>query len=77
MNIYQGEGTSPGKLILIKPMTRLNSDFFQIAISLLPYVAIFSGQLYFQSNYFDTTITFLEQLFLQRICFIWRAPFLG
>ena len=60
MNIYQGEGTSPGKLILIKPNDSFKFGFFQIAISLLPYVAIFSGQLYFQSNYFDTTITFLE-----------------
>ena len=39
-------------------MTRLNSGFFQIAISLLPYVAIFSGQLYFQSNYSTQQLLF-------------------
>ena len=45
-------------------------SFFQIAISLLAYVATFSGQLYFgrsyfftlfQSNYFGTTVTFFGQ----------------
>ena len=49
--------------------------FFQIVISLLTYVAILSGQVYFrrsyfftlsQSDYFDTTVHFPEQLFLQR-----------
>ena len=47
-------------------------------ISLLTYVVTFSGQLYFgrsyfftlfQSNYFDTTVTFSVQLFLQNSCF--------
>ena len=54
-------------------------SFFQIATSLLAYVATFSGQLYFgrsyfftlfQRNYFDITVTFLEQLFLQNSCFL-------
>ena len=49
-----------------------------MAISLIAYVATFSVQLQFQrryfitllqSNYFDTTFTFLEHLFLQRSCF--------
>ena len=53
---------------------------FQIATSLLAYVATFSGQLYFersyfftlfQSNYFDTTVTFSVQLFLQNSCFLY------
>ena len=52
--------------------------FFQIAISVLAYLATFSEQLYFgksyfftlfQSNYSDTTVTFSEQLFLQNSCF--------
>ena len=52
-------------------------SFFEKAISLLAYVATFSGQLYFgrsyfftlfQSNYFDTTVTFSGQLFLQNSC---------
>ena len=47
-------------------------------ISLLLYVATFSEQFYFwrsyfftlfQSNYFDTTVTFSEQGFLQSSCF--------
>ena len=53
-----------------------------MAIFLLAYVATLSGQLYywksyfftlFQSHYFDTTVTFLEQLFLQSSCFFWGA----
>ena len=49
-----------------------------MAISLLACVAIFSTQLYFwrscsftlfQSDYFDTSVTFLEQLFFQSSCF--------
>ena len=49
-----------------------------MAVSLLAYVATLLGQLYFwrsdfytplQSNYLDTTVTFLEQLFLQSSCF--------
>ena len=55
-----------------------------MAISLPPYVATFSGQFYFwrsyfilfQSNYFDTTVTFSDQLFLQGSCFFfWGALF--
>ena len=55
-----------------------------MAIFLLAYVATLSGQLYywksyfftlFQSHYFDTTVTFLEQLFLQGSCFFWGASF--
>ena len=70
MNTYKGEGTSWGKLNVIV-------SFFQIAISLLAYAATFSGQLYFgrsyfftlfQSNYFDTTVAFSGQLFLQNSC---------
>ena len=49
-----------------------------MTISLLPYVATFLEQFYFwrsyfftlfQSNYFDTALTFSEQLFLQSSCF--------
>ena len=48
------------------------------SVSLLAYVATFSGQLcfwrsyfftLFRSNYFDMTVTFSEQLFLQNSCF--------
>ena len=76
MNTYKGEGTSWGKLNVIASLIWVS--FFQIAISLLAYVATFSGQLYFgrsyfftlfQSNYFDTTVTFSGQLFLQNSCF--------
>ena len=55
-------------------------SFFQIAISLLAYVATFSGQLcfgrsyfftLFQSHYFDTTVNFSGQMFLQNSgCFL-------
>ena len=54
------------------------SFFFQIAISPLACVATFSEQLYFgrsyfftlfQSIYFDTTVAFSGQLFLQNSCF--------
>ena len=53
-----------------------------MAISLLAYVATFSGQLYFwrnyfftllQSNSFDTTVIFSEQLFLQNRYVFWGA----
>ena len=53
-----------------------------MAISLLAFVAPFSGQLYFwrnyffallQSNSFDTTVTFSEQLFLQNRYVFWGA----
>ena len=56
-----------------------------MAISLLAYVATFSGQLYLwrscffkllQSNYFDTIATFLEWQFLQSSRFFRGAPFL-
>ena len=76
MNTYKGEGTSWGKLNVIASLIWVS--FFQIAISLLAYVATFSGQLYFgrsyfftlfQSNYFDTAVTFSGQLFLQNSCF--------
>ena len=80
MNTYQGEGTSRGKQFQLKPNRKSNLvSFFQIATSLLAYVATFSGQLYFgrsyfftlfQRNYFDTTVTFLQQLFLQNSCFL-------
>ena len=49
-----------------------------MTISLLLYLATFSGLFYFrrnylftlfQSNYFDTIVTFSEQLFLQSSCF--------
>ena len=75
MNTYKGEGTSWGKLNVIASLIWVS--FFQIAISLLAYVATFSGQLYFgksyfltlfQSNYFDTTDTFSGQLLLQKRC---------
>ena len=58
--------------------------FFQMAISLLIYVATFSEQFrfwrndfftLFQSNYFDTTVTFSEQLFLQSSCFFGELLF--
>ena len=49
-----------------------------MSISLLAYVANFSGQLYFwrsyfftrlQNNYFNATVNFSEQVFLQSSCF--------
>ena len=55
-----------------------------MAISLLVYVATFSGQLYFwrnyffthlQSNYLDTKVSFSEQLFLQKRYFFEELPF--
>ena len=76
MNTYKSEGTSWVKLNVTASLIWVS--FFQIAISLLAYVATFSGQLYFgrsyfftlfQSNYFDTTVTFSGQLFLQNSCF--------
>ena len=48
-----------------------------------PICCQFSGQFYFcrsylftlfQSNYLDTTVTFLERLFLQYSCSFWGAP---
>ena len=76
MNTYKGEG----KIISIKHnhQSNLVSFSFEIATSLLAYVATFSRQLYFgrsyfftlfQSNYFDATVTFSVQLFLQNSCF--------
>ena len=69
-----------GKIISIKcnHQSILAYFSFQIATSLLTYVATFSGQLYFwrsyfftlfQSNYSDTAVTFSGQLFLQNSCF--------
>ena len=64
MNNYKREGTS-----LV--------SFFQIAISLLAYVGNFSGKLCFGGsyffilffgNYFDATVTFSGQPFLQNNC---------
>ena len=66
LNTFKGEGTSCGKLNVIASLIWF--PFFQIAISFLAYDPTFSGQLYFgrsyfftffQSNYFDTTVTFL------------------
>ena len=65
--------------------------FFQMTISLLPYLLTFSRELYFrksyfftlhQSNYIDTTDTFLEKLFLHSSCLFfeklrfWKSHFL-
>ena len=76
----QGWGRLSRKMILIKRNRQFNLVFFsfQIAISLLIYVAPFSEQLcfgrsyfftFFKSNYFDKTVTFSVQLFLQNSCF--------
>ena len=74
LNTYHGKGVSRGKYLLLNIITSLIWNFFQMAISILAYSVTFSGQLYFwrnyfftllQSNYFDTAITFSEQLFLQ------------
>ena len=55
-----------------------------MAVSFLAYAATLWERLYFrrshffrllQSNHFDTTITFSEQLFLQSSYFFWGAPF--
>ena len=76
INTYQGGRNLSGKIISMKHNHQSNLEiFFQIAISLLTYVATLSGQVYFrrsyfftlfQSDYFDTTVNFPEQLFLQR-----------
>ena len=67
MNTYKSEGTSWGKLNVIASLIWVS--FFQIAISLLAYVATFSEQLYFgrsyfftlfRSNYFDSTVKLLR-----------------
>ena len=47
MNTYQGKEASWGKPFVLNVITSLNWDFFQMAISLLTYVATFSVQLYF------------------------------
>ena len=67
-----------GKFFQLNIIISLIWDFFfQMVISLLIYVATFSEQFrfrrndfftLFQSNYFDTTVTFSEQLFLQSSC---------
>ena len=74
----KGRRNLSGKIISIKRNHQFNLvSFFQIVISLLAYVATLSGQLYFgksyfftlfESNYFDTTVTFSEQLFLENSC---------
>ena len=68
-----------GKIISIKHNRYFKLGLFsQMAISLLIYIATFSGQLYFrrsyflplpQTNYIDTMVTFSGQLFLQSSCF--------
>ena len=82
VNTYQGKEAPRGKQFLLNVITSLIWDFFRMAISLLAYVATFSGQLYFrrnyfftlfQSNYFDTTVIFSEQLALQRCHFFSRS----
>ena len=57
MDTYKGEGTSWGKLNVIASLIWVS--FFQIAISLLAYVATFSGQLYFGRSYFFTLLQLL------------------
>ena len=74
-----GWGNLSGKIISITTIISLIRDIsFQMTISLLPYVATSSEQFYFwrsnfftlfQSNYFDTTVTFSGQLLLQSSCF--------
>ena len=72
-----GSGNLSGKIISIK-LNHRSGVYFQKAISLIACVATFSGQLcfwrsyfftLFQSDYFDTTVTFSEQLFFQSSCF--------
>ena len=64
-----------GKITILK-ITSLIWNFFQMAISLLAYVATYPGQLYLpQSNYFDKKVTFSEQLYLQRCYFFEVLPF--
>ena len=76
----KGWGNLSGKIFSIKRNHQFNlvSFFFQIEISLLAYVATFSGQLnfersyfftLFQNNYFEITVSFSGQLFLQNSCF--------
>ena len=84
------QGNLSGKIISIKRNYQFNLRFFgKIVMSLLANVATFSEQLYFwinyfftclQRNYFDTTVTFSEQLFLQNSCFFeellfWNSHF--
>ena len=77
-------GNLQGKQFKLNVITSLIWDFFQMAISFFAYVATFSGQLHFwrnyfstllQSNNFDTTVTFSEQLFLQSCYFSEKLPF--
>ena len=64
-----------GKITILK-ITSLIWNFFQMAISLLAYVATYPGQLYLpQSNYFDKKVTFSEQLYLLRCYFFEVLPF--
>ena len=78
-----GWGNLSGKTVSIKRNLWfvLGFFFFKWCFS---FVATFSEQLYFwrsffftllQSNYFGTTTTFSEQLFLQNCCFLWGASF--
>ena len=74
-----GKGNLSRKIYLINLLL-----LFQMVICLPAYLATFSGQLYFQrsyfftflqSKYFDTTVTFSEQLSLQSSCFLGKLPF--
>ena len=72
MNTYHyGKEAFRGKQFVLNVITSLIWVFFQMAISLLVYVAIFSGQVNFyrnffftllQSNYFNKKATFLRSL---------------
>ena len=76
MNTCQGEESS-GRIISIKRNYLFNLGFFflfqmQMAIFLMAYLPTFSEQLYFRRiyfftllNYFDTTVTLSEHLFIQ------------
>ena len=76
MNTCQGEESS-GRIIPIKRNYLFNLGFFflfqmQMAIFLTAYLPTFSEQLYFRRiyfftllNYFDTTVTLSEHLFIQ------------
>ena len=85
MKTYQGKEATRGKKFLLNVITSLILDFFQMAISLLVYVATFSGQLYIwrnyffallQSKYFHKKVNFSEQLFLSSIYLLFLRSFL-
>ena len=76
MNTYKSEGTSWVKLNVTASLIWVS--FFQIAISLLAYVATFSGQLYFgksyffplfQSNCFEAAVLFWGSYFFRTAAF--------